>query len=134
MYEDKRRHKVEDRVNPILRKDNLERRIYKRFRTEDDCWAELDISGRVKILDISLGGARVVASHPLSTDIIYKIKICPAEGQEICLAGIVVWASTLESGPGKEGLFLYSGGIKFIEISDSHKMSLDKLSGSFNPL
>lgn len=134
MYDDKRRHRLEDRVNPILNKDSLERRIYKRFRTGNDCWAELDISGRVRILDISLGGACVSSSHPLGADIIYKIKISPSEGEEISLSGVVTWTSEHEPVPGKEEPFPYSGGLKFIEISDSHKISLNNFSASFKPL
>ncbi len=134
MYEDKRRHKFEDMLKPGLKKDSMERRVYERFKTEDDCWAALDILGTVKILDISIGGMRVSASHPLSSDIIYKIKISPSDGEEISLAGIAAWASPPDSPSDKQKPFPYSGGIKFIEISDRQKIALEKFSRSFKPL
>ncbi|MEW6602137.1 MAG: diguanylate cyclase [Nitrospirota bacterium] len=130
MYEDKRRHKLEEKVRPILRKME-DRRVYERFRTGDDCWVELDISGKVKLLDISLTGARISTFHPLSTDIIYKIKISSDDGEEITLAGVLVWISVQEPAQGREGALLYSGGLKFIEISDSQKIALDRFAGSF---
>ncbi len=134
MYEDKRRHKLEDRVNPILKRDNIERRIYKRFRTGNDRWAELDISGKVTILDISLGGALIRSSHHLGTDIIYKIQISPSDEEEISLSGVVAWTSTKEPVPGKEEPFPYSSGLRFIEISEKQKIALDKLCSSLKPL
>jgi diguanylate cyclase (GGDEF)-like protein/PAS domain S-box-containing protein len=134
MYENKRLHRLEDRVKPILKKDRADRRVYRRFKTGDGCWAELDISGTVKILDLSIGGARISASHPLGADIIYKIKIFSANGDEISLAGVLAWSSSKEAVAGKEEPFPYSGGLKFIEISDSQKMALDKFSSSFKQL
>jgi len=130
MYQDKRRHKIEERVRPAINKDIRERRVYERFRTGDDCWAELDISGRVQILDICLGGVHVRASHPLGSDIIYKLKIFPNAREEISLAGIVAWSSYSE----KDWPFPYSGGIKFIEISDTQITALDRFSRSLKPL
>ncbi|RJR16458.1 MAG: diguanylate cyclase [Nitrospiraceae bacterium] len=134
MYEDKKRHKLEERLKLILKKDGMDRRIYRRFRTVDDCWAELDISGRVKIVDISTGGARIMASTPLSADIIYKIKLYPSHVEEISLAGIVVWAADHGPVSEKDEQFPYSGGIKFIEISDNQKAALDTFTTPFKPL
>ncbi|MBI5663831.1 MAG: diguanylate cyclase [Nitrospirae bacterium] len=134
MYDDKRRHKLEERVKPVLNKTGTDRRIYKRFRTGDNCWAELDISGKVKILDISIGGALVNSSQPLGADIIYKIKMSSADGEEISLTGILAWGSHRGPVPEEEGTFPYSGGLKFIELNDSQKISLDKFTRSFNTL
>jgi diguanylate cyclase (GGDEF)-like protein len=126
MYEDKRLHKLEKEVPPLLKGEKGERRVYERFKSGDNCWAELDISGKVRIVDISMGGVRLKAPRPLTADSTYKIKLSPSETEEIALTGIVVWSSISKSKNEGDGKFPYEAGLKFTELSKGLRSSLDK--------
>jgi diguanylate cyclase (GGDEF)-like protein/PAS domain S-box-containing protein len=126
MYKDKQRHKLEKGVTPLLKEDNVDRRVFKRFKTGDHCWAELDISGKVKVKDISIGGARLNTPQPLTSHTLYKIKIYPSDNEEIALTGVVAWSSRIGYEMGKDVKFPYEAGLKFIELSENLKSSLDK--------
>ena len=131
MYEDKRLHKIEKDMAPLLDEEKFERRIYKRFRTGDNCWAELDITGTVKVKTISMGGVHLLTPKPLRMNNIYRIRISPSDHEEITLTGIVAWASGKGPGAGKDSVFPYEAGLKFIELSDSLKSSLGKYTETF---
>ncbi len=126
MYEDKKLHKLQKNVS-LITEEKSDRRIYKRFMTSDECWAELDISGRVKIQDISIGGARVSTPLPLDKGTIYIITITPSKREEISLSGIVVWSSPSEYAEGNAENFSYMAGIKFTEMSETLKRSINIL-------
>jgi diguanylate cyclase (GGDEF)-like protein len=125
MYEDKTMHRLQREI-AFIKETKSDRRIYKRFITSHDCWAELDISGKVKIHDISINGARVSTPRPLGTDIIYKIKISPGNREEMSLAGIVAWSSPSEAAEGNAASVSYMAGIKFIQMSNTLKSSIDQ--------
>jgi len=133
MFEDKKYHKQEKKIARLVKKINTERRIYKRYRTEDNSWAELDISGKVTIKDISLGGVCLETSKQLGADIIYKIKMFTADNEEISLSGVVVRSSQKERQAVKGvGTTYYESGIKFLEFGTSIKSSLEKVITGFN--
>ena len=131
MYEDKRLHKIEKDVAPLLNTEKFERRIYKRFRTGDNCWAELDISGKVKIKTISMGGVHLRTPKPLIINNMYRISISPSDHKEITLTGIVAWSSGKGPESGKDTKFPFEAGLKFIELTDSLKSSLEKFTETF---
>jgi diguanylate cyclase (GGDEF)-like protein len=131
MYKDKQLHKIEKDVPPLLNAEKFERRIYKRFRTGNNCWAELDITGKVKVETISMGGVHLLAPKPLKMNNMYKISISPSDHEEITLTGIVVWSAGKGPGGGKDSKLPYEAGLKFIELSDSLKSSLETFTQTF---
>jgi hypothetical protein len=110
---------------------NSWRRVYKRFSTGDDCWAELDISQKVKIKNIGLGGACLKTLQPLKTDHLCKIILVPREDEEIALSGVVVWSTRAESELAGDDNLPYEAGLKFTELSDSIKSSLSEYTNDF---
>jgi diguanylate cyclase (GGDEF)-like protein/PAS domain S-box-containing protein len=131
MYENKKYHKLQQHVPPLLREENILRRVYKRFSTGDDCWAELDISQKVKIKNIGLGGACLKTLQPLKTDHLCKIILVPREDEEIALSGVVVWSTRAESELAGDDNLPYEAGLKFTELSDSIKSSLSEYTNDF---
>ena len=120
---DKKRHKLE----PLLREDKTERRIYKRFKTANSFPAELDGSDKAKIKDISIGGLCLKTSQHLAVNNIYKIKTLSADNKEISQAGVIVWSYLIGTETDKgESLPCYESGLKFIDMNDSIKSSLEK--------
>ncbi|UCD34651.1 MAG: diguanylate cyclase [Nitrospiraceae bacterium] len=128
MYRHKKYHHLTRQVTPFLKGDLTPRRIYARFSTGEDCWAELDISGKARIKNISLGGACLKTFRPLAKGSTCSIRISPTEFEDITLTGVVIWSSVPAVEDRKEDL-PFEAGLKFIELSDSIKSSLEKLIG-----
>ena len=120
---DKKRYKV----GPLLKEDKTERRVYKRFKTANSFPAELNGSDIAKIKDISIGGLCLKTSQHLAVNSIYKIRTLSADNKEISQAGVIVWSYLIgtESKRG-ESLPCYESGLKFIDMNDSIKSSLEK--------
>ncbi len=132
MYKDKKSHKLRKHIEPLMQEENIPRRVYKRFRAGNDCWAELDISGRVRIKNLSLGGACLQTLKLLEIDHMYTIKLIPREHEEIMLTGIVTWSSSSVPADDREVNLPYEAGLKFIELSDSIKSSLQEYTDTFS--
>jgi diguanylate cyclase (GGDEF)-like protein/PAS domain S-box-containing protein len=127
MYEDKKNHLIEEQAIQLLKKEELERRTFKRFKPDNNRWAELDRSGRVRIKDISLSGICLKTSQYLTADSTYTIKIFPTNNKEITSTCVVVWSYLMRTTTEKDyGIPNYETGLKFVEMNDHLKSSLEK--------
>ncbi|MCK5504113.1 MAG: diguanylate cyclase, partial [Thermodesulfovibrionia bacterium] len=127
MYYDKKHHKLLLNTETVL-KIKEERREYKRCSVSNNYEAELDDSGRVKIKNISNGGICLKTSQRLDTGSIYKVKMFPTDNEVLATSGIIVWSSlTVKETDEKSILHQYELGLRFIEMKDSLKSSLEKL-------
>jgi diguanylate cyclase (GGDEF)-like protein/PAS domain S-box-containing protein len=132
MYEDKMHHKLDRQIIQSLNEKETERRVYKRFRTENKCWAELNGSGKIKIKDISIGGICLKTPQHLNSNSKYKIKMFSNNNGGITSKGKVVWSDLMERENKKEASSpYYESGLKFVEMNDNLKTSLMEFIGNF---
>jgi diguanylate cyclase (GGDEF)-like protein len=125
MYLDKKHHKIEQEVIPLLR-ETTERRVYKRFSPGNNCWAKLNGSGRIKIKDISIGGICLKTSQQLFTKSTHKIKFISSDNEKIAPTAEVVWSYLSGTTREKDDILPhYQSGLKFIEMNNSLKNSLE---------
>lgn len=103
--------------------ENTERRKQKRVNIDRACLVEINESEMVTLKDISLGGIRLNSDRPLHVDSVHIVKIFPSIKKEIHLAGTVAWLSSTQSPAGSHN---YEIGIKFTEINEDSKRSLEK--------
>jgi len=104
-----------------------ERRKQKRVNVNRTCLVEVNESEMVAMKDISLGGVRLNSDRPLPADSVHIVKIFPSIKKEIHLAGTVAWLSSILS---PAGSYKYEIGIKFTEINEDSKRSLEKFFSS----
>jgi len=104
-----------------------ERRKQKRVNVNRTCLVEVNESEMVAMKDISLGGVRLNSDRPLPADSVHIVKIFPSIKKEIHLTGTVAWLSSMLS---PTGSFKYEIGIKFTEINEDSKRSLEEFFSS----
>jgi hypothetical protein len=104
-----------------------ERRKQKRVNVNRTCLVEVNESEMVAMKDISLGGVRLNSDRPLHADSVHIVKIFPSIKKEIHLTGTVAWLSSMLS---PTGSYKYEIGIKFTEINEDSKRSLEKFFSS----
>jgi hypothetical protein len=107
--------------------NKTERRKQKRVNIDRKCLVEINESEMVALKDISLGGVRLNSDRPLPADSVHIVKIFPSIKKEIHLTGTVAWLSSTQS---PSGSFKYEIGIKFTEINEESKRSLEKFFSS----
>jgi hypothetical protein len=103
--------------------ENTERRKQKRINIDRTCLVEINESEMVTLKDIGLGGIRLNSDRPLPADSVHIVKIFPSIKKEIHLTGTVAWLSSTQSPAGSHN---YEIGIKFTEINEDSKRSLEK--------
>jgi hypothetical protein len=113
---------IQEKLRPSLHEDT-ERRKQKRINIDRTCLVEINESEMVTLKDISLGGIRLNSERPLPADSVHIVKIFPSIKKEIHLAGTVAWLSSTQSPAGSHN---YEIGIKFTEINEDSKRSLEK--------
>ena len=124
MYEQKQ---LKKETIPSSKGGKQEKRAYERYETDDNCPAELVVSGSVMIKDISLGGISVRTSQRLTKNATYKIKILQADDEALLPTSLVVWSSMIGRGSGKSGAeSYYEAGLRFIELNDRVIRALEK--------
>lgn len=114
--------KIEEGFHSTVLKD-AERRKQKRLNVDRTCLVEINESEMVRLKDISLGGIRLNSDRPLPADSVHIVKIFPSIKKEIHLTGTVAWLSSTQSPAGSQN---YEIGIKFTEINEDSKRSLEK--------
>ncbi len=114
--------KIEEEFHSTEFKD-AERRKQKRLNIDRTCLVEINESEMVRLKDISLGGIRLNSDRPLPADSVHIVKIFPSIKKEIHLTGTVAWLSSSQSPAGSQN---YEIGIKFTEINEDSKRSLEK--------
>ncbi len=126
MYNAKKHPKFEEKAVSSISEKESESRIYKRFNIGNDYWAEINGSDKVNIKDISVGGVCLRTSRHLDPSSSCKIKVL-SSSENIASDGIVVW-SYLMGTKTEEGTSqpYYETGLKFIEMNDKIKNSLEK--------
>jgi len=107
--------------------ERAERRKQKRVNVNRTCLVEVNESEMVAMKDISLGGVRLNSDRPLPADSVHIVKIFPSIKKEIHLTGTVAWLSSIQS---PTGSYKYEIGIKFTEINEDSKHSLEKFFSS----
>ncbi|MBI5099331.1 MAG: DUF1638 domain-containing protein [Nitrospirae bacterium] len=117
-----RNRKIEAQFQSAVFND-AERRNQKRFNINRTCLVEINESEMVTLKDISLGGIRLNSDRPLPADSVHIVKIFPSIKKEIHLTGTVAWLSSTQSPAGSHN---YEIGIKFTEINEDSKRSLEK--------
>jgi hypothetical protein len=126
MYHAKKKHKFEEQAVSSTSEKEAESRIYKRFRTGNDSWAEINGSDRASIKDISVSGLCLRTSRHLDPSSTCKIKML-ASSDDIVSDGIVVWSYLMGTKTEKgTSLPYYETGLKFIEMNENTKKSLEK--------
>ncbi len=132
MYKAKKHSKSEAQKNESVINNKTERRINKRFRTDNKFFAQLTDSDGIIIKDISVCGICVKSSEYLNASRIYNVKLNSHEGH-IKAKSIVVWSYLI--GPkdvhGKN-IPCYETGLKFIDPDDMTKEALEKYISSLN--
>jgi diguanylate cyclase (GGDEF)-like protein len=125
MYEQKQ---LKNEAIPSSKGGKKEERTYERYKTADDnCPAELVVSGSAMIKDISLGGVSVRTSQRLTKNAIYKIRILQADDEVLLPTSLVVWSSLIGRASGKgDTESYYEAGLRFIELNDSVVRALEQ--------
>ncbi|HDY88765.1 MAG TPA: PilZ domain-containing protein [bacterium] len=126
MYNAKKQPKFEEKAIAAISEKESESRVYKRFNIGNDYWAEINGSDKVNIKDISVGGVCLRTSRHLDPSSACKIKML-SSSDNIASDGIVVW-SYLMGTKTEEGTSqpYYETGLKFIEMNEKIKESLEK--------
>jgi diguanylate cyclase (GGDEF)-like protein/PAS domain S-box-containing protein len=126
MYDVKKNHKLKEEIVSSTSERESESRVYKRFSIGNDCWAEINSSDKVSIKDISVGGVCLRTSMHLDPSSTCKIKVL-SSSENIVSDGIVVWSYLMgtktEKGTSQP---YYETGLKFIEMNEKIKNSLEK--------
>lgn len=131
MYEDKMHHKIEKQELQPLNYQVSERRAYRRIRTGSNCWARLNGSGKIRIMNISLNGVCLQSRQRLPVGNDYNIKLFYNDNEAILSAGELVWSDlTTDGNSNEDALHYYESGLKFIKTDNDLKISLLKLIGT----
>jgi diguanylate cyclase (GGDEF)-like protein/PAS domain S-box-containing protein len=131
MYEDKMHHKIEKQELQPLNYQVSERRAYRRIRTGSNCWARLNGSGRIRIMNISLKGVCLQSRQRLPVGNDYNVKLFYNDNEAILSAGELVWSTlTADGNSNEDSSHYYESGLKFIKTDNDLKLSLLKLIGT----
>ncbi|MEN8264425.1 MAG: PAS domain S-box protein [Nitrospirota bacterium] len=129
MYNAKQNHTVK---SSSASEKETESRIYKRFRAGANCLAKIGSSPMVNIKDISIGGVCLKTSEYLDTGSTHIIRVLSAD-KDITSKGIVVWSYLMGTKTAHEkSIPCYDTGLKFIDLNNRSKQSLEKYISSLN--
>jgi len=106
-----------------LKTERTKRRMHIRYSTINKCRVSFENAGTIRIKDISSGGVCLKTQRELDVNSIHTIKIGPPMDGEIKTKSLVVWSSLKDP---DADLFRYESGLKFIEMDDSLKRSMEK--------
>jgi diguanylate cyclase (GGDEF)-like protein/PAS domain S-box-containing protein len=122
MYE----HKIHYYNSETPPKEKMER-AYERHNTCNGIQAEIVVSGRHMIKDISVGGVSVRTPQRLSKNTVYRIRLIYGIDEEFSVKGTLVWSSLIglisendASSP------YYEAGLRFVELDDRLARSLEQ--------
>jgi diguanylate cyclase (GGDEF)-like protein len=118
MYKNKRK-KADKELMTESRREVKERRLHERFETNDACWAEIGVSDRIRVKNISASGISLTNMHHLMTSRFHSMKINCAN-ERIPVKGVMVWSQLKEADQ-------YEAGLKFIGLSDRDKNHLESI-------
>jgi diguanylate cyclase (GGDEF)-like protein len=128
MYAHKRQRGLERETIPSETGGKKEERTYERHKIDPGLRAEMIVSGRAVIKNISVSGVALRTSQRLTKGTIYTIKLRSAEGEELSCQALVVWSSLMEKRSEKDECgSCYEAGLQFIEPNDSLKNSMETL-------
>ncbi len=125
MYEDKKYHKILGTMTKMTKM-----RMYRRFLLRDGCQAELDISSKIKIVNISLGGVCLESSEPLTMNETYTLTLSPSRDEVTTFSGQAVWTRPKKDVSRDHAAFCHESGLIFTDISNTMKASLSKITGA----
>ena len=126
MYKNKK-HKFEEKILKSLRGNRIEHRAFERFQPSGNYRAKLNGSDKFRIKNISSSGLCLKTTKKFSVDTHYKIRMVAPDNKEIKSTAIVVWSAQLKTGiPENYNSTYYETGLKFVDLSDSRKGSLQK--------
>jgi diguanylate cyclase (GGDEF)-like protein len=132
MYEHKQNRESIKETMPSSKGGKKEERANERYRTDNNCPAELIVSGKSMIKDISIGGMSVRTSQRLTKNTIYTIRMLYDNNEGISLKGLVVWSSLIGKFSETDDKDpYYEAGLRFVELNDSLNNSLEKLVADF---
>ena len=117
MYKDKRK-KADKELMTESGIELKERRLHERFETNDACWAEIGVSDRIRVKNISVSGISVTNMHHLITRTFHSMKI-HFRNKIIPVKGVMVWSQLKEAEH-------YEAGLKFIGLHERDRQSIEK--------
>lgn len=79
---------------------------------------------KVKILDLSQSGMRVVACHPLPVHQRYKFIVRGGKGGDMAMRGRIVWSTHVQQEKGDAALYGSLAGVEFPSIRPEQKSFL----------
>ncbi len=106
-----------------LKTERMERRMHTRYSNINESPVSFENADTIRIKDISSGGVCLKTKRKLDVDSIHTIKIGPPVNGGIKTKSLVVWSSL--KAPDAD-LFRYESGLKFIEMDDRLKISMEK--------
>jgi hypothetical protein len=110
----------------------MERRVFIRCKAGDNLSAELAAIEKVKIKGMSVDGLCLETSHIINPDTFCKIEIVSRNNEKITPKCVIVWSSHRRIVKEKDETFsIYGVGLKFIELTDSEKLFLEKCISEF---
>jgi diguanylate cyclase (GGDEF)-like protein/PAS domain S-box-containing protein len=125
MYKDKEHHKAEQQTLRSFTGEKRKKRVYRRFRTNTTCVAELDNVNQAKIENISIGGLCLKTSHKLPVKSICSISLSTRRNEKKIANGLVVWSDSRDKNQMAGGL-PYKAGLTFINLNDSLRNYLER--------
>ncbi len=105
----------------------MEKRSSDRHKTGDQYKGKVILADKITIKDISLTGIRLESIENLTPNNIYRIEITSRDNEKITPLGEVVWSFLMRTVSEKNRtMSIYGVGLKFIELTDDEKHSLEE--------
>lgn len=122
MYEHKLRHYHKE-TPPGEKRE----RAYERHQTGSGIQAEIALSGRLMIKNISVGGVCVRTPQRLSKNTVYRIRVLYGINDEFSVKGILVWSTLIGMISDKDAATpYYEVGLRFVELNEGLTRSLEQ--------